>query len=175
MQQQSSDQKRRWPEGLVIRARRPEDAEQSAKLHNLPGYRHGTLRPPHPSPESVRKYIEANNPNNLSLVAVLDGLVVGEIGLTRFQDRRNHAGSLGMGVHDDYTGRGIGRAMLSEVVEAADQWFNLARLELTVYTDNARAIALYESFGFEREGHLRMYAFRAGRHVDAYSMARLRA
>ena len=41
-------------------------------------------------------------------------------------------------------------------------------------SDNARAIALYERFGFEREGVMRGYAWRDGEHVDAISMARLR-
>jgi len=35
-------------------------------------------------------------------------------------------------------------------------------------------IALYEKFGFKREGSHRRYAFREGRFVDAYSMARVR-
>ena len=35
-------------------------------------------------------------------------------------------------------------------------------------------IALYEQFGFEREGTHRRYAFRNGEYVDAYSMARIR-
>jgi len=49
----------------------------------------------------------------------------------------------------------------------------LKRLELTVYTDNAPAIALYEAMGFEREGLLRRYAFRGGTLIDALTMARL--
>ena len=44
---------------------------------------------------------------------------------------------------------------------------------LTVYTDNARAIALYEKAGFAHEGTHRAYALRAGRFVDAHAMARL--
>jgi len=39
---------------------------------------------------------------------------------------------------------------------------------------NAIGIALYEKFGFEREGTHRRYAFRDGEYVDAYSMARIR-
>ena len=42
------------------------------------------------------------------------------------------------------------------------------------YADNARAIALYESFGFEREGLYRAYAWRNGAYVDSLAMARLR-
>jgi putative acetyltransferase len=59
-------------------------------------------------------------------------------------------------------------------VEMADRWLNLTRLELEVYTDNEAAIRLYERVGFEREGTMRQYAFRDGRYVDAYVMARLR-
>ena len=35
-------------------------------------------------------------------------------------------------------------------------------------------IALYEKFGFEKEGTHRRYAFRGGEYVDAYSMARIK-
>jgi putative acetyltransferase len=59
-------------------------------------------------------------------------------------------------------------------VDLADNWLNLRRLELEVYTDNEAAIRLYERFGFEREGTLRQYAYRNGRYVDSYLMARLR-
>jgi putative acetyltransferase len=55
----------------------------------------------------------------------------------------------------------------------ADKWLNLTRLELEVYTDNESAIRLYERFGFEREGTLRQHAFRDGKYVDSYFMARL--
>jgi len=50
----------------------------------------------------------------------------------------------------------------------------LRRVELTVYTDNAPAIALYRKFGFEVEGQLREYAIRDGIYADVLSMARLR-
>ena len=55
----------------------------------------------------------------------------------------------------------------------ADRWLGLGRVELTVFTDNARAIALYRSFGFETEGTLRGFALRDGALVDAYTMARI--
>ncbi|MHB0953728.1 MAG: GNAT family N-acetyltransferase [Allorhizobium sp.] len=163
-----------WPSGLVIRARTSADATGIAALHNMPGYRYGTLRIPHHTPEEIRRGIESATPGSISLIALLNDMIVGDIGLTRYLGRRAHVGSLGMGVHDDYRGRGIGRALMGEIVAIADDWLNIARLELTVFVDNAGAIALYESFGFEREGMHRAFAFRGGRYVDALAMARFR-
>ena len=59
-------------------------------------------------------------------------------------------------------------------VGLVDNWLAIRRLELTVYTDNDRAIRLYERFGFEREGIMRAYAFRAGGYADVIAMARVR-
>jgi putative acetyltransferase len=160
--------------GLVIRAARPDDCEAVAALCNLPRYRWGTLRLPHQSPEETRKWIEARPGGHLTLVAELNGRIVGNGGLGRFEGRRAHAGLIGMGVHDDFQGRGIGTALLREILEAADNWLGLKRIELTVYIDNAPAIALYERHGFEVEGTQRAFAFREGAFVDAYAMARLR-
>ncbi|WP_246777034.1 hypothetical protein [Microvirga sp. VF16] len=41
---------------------------------------------------------------------------------------------------------------MRELVDAADDWLGLRRMELTVYTDKGRAIRLYQRFGFETEG-----------------------
>ena len=65
--------------------------------------------------------------------------------------------------------------MLRAALDLAGNWLGLSRIELRVYTDNAAAVALYEKFGFEIEGAHRRYAFRNGRYVDAYSMARVTA
>ncbi|MFC3164460.1 GNAT family N-acetyltransferase [Ciceribacter thiooxidans] len=164
-----------WPSGLVIRARTSADAEGIAAVQHLPGFRAGTLRLPYPKAGDVRKFIETEAPGSVSLVALMDNTIVGDIGLNRFTGRRAHAASIGMGVHDDYQRRGIGRALLGEIVAIADGWLNIARLELTVFIDNQAAIRLYESFGFRVEGTLRDYAYRAGGYVDAHTMARLRA
>jgi putative acetyltransferase len=79
-----------------------------------------------------------------------------------------------MGVHDAYAGRGVGSALMAAVIELADRWLNLKRLELEVWADNYPAIALYEKFGFEREGLLRAEGFRDGVYADSLAMARLR-
>jgi L-phenylalanine/L-methionine N-acetyltransferase len=162
------------PDGLTLRAARADDADGIAELQGLPFYRFGTLRTPFPSPADVRRWLESRAPGSLALVASLDGRIVANGGLERFAGRRLHAATLGMGVHDDYCGRGIGRALLSALLDAADNWLDIRRIELGVFTDNHAAIRLYESAGFRIEGTSRAFAFRDGRYVDAYAMARLR-
>ncbi|KRB61452.1 GNAT family acetyltransferase [Rhizobium sp. Root708] len=160
--------------GVTIRAMRASDIEPVTAMLNLPGFRHGTLRLPYQSVEETRKRFETMPQGNVSIVAEFDGVPVGDAHLMRLQGRRSHAASIGMGVHDDFTGKGVGSALMQALVDTADNWLDIKRLELTVYTDNAAALALYTKFGFETEGQLKAFGFRDGTYVDAYTMARIR-
>lgn len=161
------------PSGLTIRACRPEDSTGVAELINLPGFRYGTLRLPFHTPAEVRGRIEKATRDDVFLVAVVDNRIVGSAGLHRLSGRQAHVGQIGMGVHDDWTGRGIGTGLLTALINTADRWLGLRRLQLTVYSDNEPAIRLYRRFGFEAEGTHREFALRDGELVDALAMARL--
>jgi putative acetyltransferase len=151
------------------------DIPAITEVMNQPRAVWGTLQTPYMPVEMRQKRFDATDHNNRALVAEVDGRVVGSIGLHREPwHRRIHTASLGMAVHDDFAGRGVGSALMTAVVELADRWWNIKRLELSVYADNGRAIALYERFGFEREGLMRAYAWRDGEYVDSIGMARLR-
>ena len=158
----------------LIRAREPADMADITELLNQPRAIWGTLQMPFVSLEARQKRAAASSPGDLHLVAVIDGKAIGSASLNRFENRRAHAGSIGMAVHDAYAGRGAGSALMAAIVGQADNWLNLTRLELNVWSDNRRAIALYERFGFEREGVLRNYAWRDGAYADSVAMARLR-
>lgn len=159
---------------VTIRASEPADSDAIADLLQLPNVRFGTLRLPYRSREEVRRFLETPDENRTSIVAVLDGRVVGQAGLLRYKGRRSHAAGLGIVVHDDFHGRGVGSALLAALIDAADKWLNITRIELTVYTDNASAIRLYKKFGFEVEGTRRADAFRDGVFVDLLALARVR-
>ena len=73
----------------------------------------------------------------------------------------------------DCQGQGIGTALLEAVLDLADNWLMLHRVELEVYADNGDAIRLYQRFGFETEGRKREAAVKAGDYVDMLVMARL--
>ncbi len=80
---------------------------------------------------------------------------------------------LGIAVASGVQGQGVGTALMKAMCDYADHWAGVLRLELTVFTDNEPAIALYRRFGFEIEGTHRAYAMRDGAYVDPYAMARL--
>jgi L-phenylalanine/L-methionine N-acetyltransferase len=160
---------------IVVRAMEPSDAPALTDVLNQPKAVWGTLQTPFVSVDARQKRFAENGPNDAGLVAVIDGRVIGSIGLHRApHHRRSHTASLGMAVHDAFAGRGAGSALMAAAVDLAERWWNIKRLELNVYADNARAIALYERFGFEREGLYRAYAWRDGAYVDSLAMARLR-
>jgi putative acetyltransferase len=160
---------------VSVRHAEPEDYEALHRIFSGPKAVAGTLQLPFPSAEAWRKRL-AEPPEGLySLVACVEGEVVGSLGLetspTRL--RMRHVGSIGMAVRDDWQGKGIGTALMEAALDLADNWLNLERIELRVYVDNSVAVALYKRFGFEIEGTHRRLAFRNGEYVDAYSMARL--
>ncbi len=161
---------------ILVRATEPDDMPAVTEVFNQPRAVWGTLQTPFVSLAERRRRFEASPPGAVRLVAVIEGKVIGAAGLEPAANaRRAHTGSIGMAVHDAYAGRGAGTALMAALVDQADRWLNLRRIELTVWADNTRAVALYERFGFEREGLLRAYAWRDGAYVDALTMARLRA
>lgn len=160
---------------ILIRASEPEDAPDLTEALNQPRAVWGTMQLPFTSVVTRRERFKVASGRQTLLVAVIDGKVIGSLGLGRLEGRRSHVGTFGMAVHDAYAGRGAGTALIAAAVEQADRWLNLRRLELTVWADNARAIALYERFGFEREGRMADYAWRDGAYADAISMARIKS
>ena len=82
-------------------------------------------------------------------VAAAGGVVVGQIGLHPAPAPGVMA--IGMALRPDARGRGIGRALLDAAVAHARE-AGAHKVELEVWPDNARAIALYTAAGFEVEG-----------------------
>jgi putative acetyltransferase len=161
---------------ITIRHIEPSDYEAVHKIFSGPQVVWGVLQVPFPSAEMWRKRLAEPPEGFYSLVACADDEVIGQVGLHTFPNRprRRHAGQLGMAVRDDWQGKGVGTALMQAAIDLADKWLNLSRLELEVYTDNGPAIKLYQKFGFTVEGTAVNFAFRDGRFVDVYLMARLR-
>jgi len=144
-------------------------------LYNDPAVTRQVLQMPFQPTVVWRKRLAPDNERVVQLVALHEGVVIGNLGLENYSRiRRAHAGSVGMAVAVAWQGKGVGSKLLAAALDVADNWMNLHRVELSVYADNEAAIGLYRKFGFENEGLFLDYAVRDGQWVDTLSMARLR-
>lgn len=101
-------------------------------------------------------------------------IIIGSAGLTvNANHRTRHSGSIGILIHKDYQNKGVGTALMDALIDLADNWLMLVRIELTVFVDNERAIHLYEKFGFEKEGIKHLAGIRNGKYENEYLMARI--
>nr|WP_156615370.1 GNAT family protein [Agrobacterium vitis] len=128
-----------------------------------------------PPLERLRDFVaDLKHGNNPQFVAFDGARVVGWCDIRR-HDREIHAhrGVLGMGIIDGYRGAGLGKRLI-ETTLAASWEIGLHRVELDAHADNTRAIRLYESVGFLREGVARDAVRIDGRFVDVIHMAILR-
>jgi putative acetyltransferase len=163
---------------IVIRRPRVDDAAAIMATMGDAAVLPGLLQVPYPTEAMWRKRIEempvGPTTAELFIVAERGGRVVGNAGVHPLPNvRRRHAAGIGMAVARDAQRQGVGSALLAALIDWADNWAQLLRLELTVFTDNDAAIALYRRFGFVHEGTHRAYALRDGVFVDTYCMARL--
>lgn len=159
---------------LNIRGGSVDDWEAMHTIWLQPSVVWGTMGLPHTSADWDRRRVQERQPPGFwPLVAEVDGRVVAVSGLTRHEHNRSHAAHVGVMVHAEYQGLGIGFTLMEAVLDLALNWLGLIRLQLEVYPDNTRAIRLYERLGFEVEGNYRAYAFRDGQYVDTLVMGRL--
>lgn len=163
---------------IVIRRARVQDAEAMLRIMGDPTVFGGLMQLPYPSlalwQERLGRTSSAGSVD-LSLVAERDGEVLGSAGLhpVGAHLRRRHAAMLGISVASSAQRQGLGSALMKALCDYADGWAQILRIELTVFADNAAAIALYRRFDFEVEGTHRAYALRDGAYVDVHTMARL--
>ncbi|AWF82284.1 GNAT family N-acetyltransferase [Microbulbifer sp. A4B17] len=159
---------------VEIRHSKKEDIPEIRDIYAQSSCYAGTLQLPYPSLDKWEKFL-GNVPENFySLVAVVDGKVVGQIGMEVFANpRRKHVSNMGMAVCEEHQKIGVGSSLLEAMLNLAINWLAIRRIELEVYTDNEHAIGLYEKFGFKIEGTAKAYAFRGGEYADVHLMAKV--
>jgi RimJ/RimL family protein N-acetyltransferase len=117
-----------------------------------------------------RRFRMPPNDSSANLVAVAGDAVIGSLGISREdQPVTRHVASLGMMVAPGWRRRGVGSALMREAIAWAKR-VGVEKLELSVYPDNAAAIALYRSFAFEEEGRLRGHSKKRAGYVDEILM-----
>jgi RimJ/RimL family protein N-acetyltransferase len=120
-----------------------------------------------------RRYLRAvrRSPNAAVFIAEAAEGLVGRLSVARDSHPASaHVADLGLMVAAPYRRRGIGSALLDEAVAWARE-AGVTKLELHVFPHNEPAIALYEQFGFVREGLRRKHYRRGREYLDAILMA----
>lgn len=159
---------------IVIRHAEARDAEPLRRLYAHPEVYPNLLQLPHPAPEHWEERLKPQ-PGRRWLVACIDEQICGHLGLVVEQNpRRSHVATFGIAVSAEFQGRGVASTLLKEMISLCDDWLRIDRIELSVFVDNAPAVALYRKFGFAVEGTAKGYALRNGKYVDSYFMARMK-
>ena len=119
-------------------------------------------------PWPARAFIAELAAKHIRYVAARDGdKLVGYAGISRLGRKKPYEYEIHtIGVDPAYQGQGIGRRMMTELLDYASD----GTVFLEVRTDNTAAIALYESLGFVNVGLRRRYYRASG--ADAYTMRR---
>ena len=158
---------------IVIRHAELRDLDALRQINAQPEVYHNTLQIPHPSLEMWEERMKHPPSGRKSLVACIDDVVMGHLVLSvEPNPRRSHVATFGMSVCMKHRNLGVASALMAAMTDLCDNWLRIERIELTVFVDNAPALAVYRKFGFEIEGTGKNYALRNGQYVDAYYMAR---
>ncbi len=163
-----------------IRPIRQEDAEALNALRRQPETARTMLAIPSERIDRTESFIRNLDQSDHEFVAVTvlprgSEKLIGIAGVSVNKNpRTNHCAVLGICVDKNYRGQGVGSALMERVLDIADNWLRLVRVELTVDFDNEIAIHLYEKYGFEREGLKRKACVRNGEYIDLVMMSRIR-
>lgn len=127
--------------------------------------------------EEQREAIEGilENERETMIVAEHDGKVVGWL-LFQGQKRKrlSHTGSFGVMINQDFRGMGIGRKLITALLDWAVKNPHIEKVSLGAFSTNHRAIALYKSLGFVEEGRkVKEFKMSDNEYVDDILMYKL--
>jgi putative acetyltransferase len=162
---------------VTFRGYNSEDWHAIATICRAQKPKFNPLELPHLSDDHARAELgkAPDNERTFGLVAEWEGRFTGVITMRRGMGRLRHVGTIQLFVvSPEVQGKGVGSGLLSALIDLSENWLNLIRLEHIIVVDNEPAMALHRKSGFVVEGKLRDYAYRGGRYVDAYLLARLR-
>lgn len=96
---------------------------------------------------------KSESENEIQIIAVVDGVVVGNAGITSLGTRHkvHHRAEFGISILKEFWGLGIGKALTNACISCAKE-AGYEQLELEVVAENTSAVALYKKAGFVEFG-----------------------
>ena len=149
------------PSATAVRRGRLDDAPAIRELYRTVAATPGGIArtPDEVTPEYVADFVANSLGQGVLLVAELPGFagLAGELHAWRSGLRVfDHVlGELTVAVHPAAQGRGVGRRLFEVLIDIVTRELPaVTRIELITQEGNERALRLYESVGFRREGRL---------------------
>lgn len=162
---------------FAVRALEPEDSEAIRAIYNW-AVANTTATMDTSSREDVAQKawmaMHLSPSRYPAFVAVCDGQVIGYASLSPYIARDGYrlTAETSVYVHPDFHGRGVGKGLLSVVVQQADKLGFVSLLAL-VSADNAASIYLHEWHDFKSTGFLRSVGRKFGQWVDVIILQRV--
>jgi phosphinothricin acetyltransferase len=159
---------------MIVRAATEADAQALAAIYGdavLNGF--GTFEEVAPSPTDMEARRQAIASQGLPyLVAEEDGRVLGFAYAAPFRPRAAYRYTLEDSVYvaPEAAGKGVGRAVLTAVIEACEALGVRQLMAVIGDSGNAASIGLHRSLGFEQTGVGKSVGFKHGRWVDIVHM-----
>ena len=145
---------------IKIRKAKVEDAHAilnaEQEIAETPGY--FCSQPNELSEENVIKTITTlgESEKGIYLVAEREGQIIGHAFLEPLHLKSIcHVAQLSIGVHHGWQEKGVGTALMQQIIDWAENSEMIEKIELNVRASNGRAIALYKKMGFIEEGRLK--------------------
>ena len=113
------------------------DGKGINELRRMPGVFENILGIPSERVKRNEDYIVDMDENQHVFVAVLtlpnsEEIIIGTTDLTVNTNHRiRHSGSIGIMIHKEYQNKGVGTALINTLMDVADNWLMLVRVELT--------------------------------------------
>ena len=99
----------------------------------------------------IQHYNEAKG--KCFLLAEHNNKLIGMIDFSNGHRLKNqHTGELGMGVLEEFRNFGVGRFLMSDMIQWAKENPIINKLKLAVFASNSAAVSLYKNLGFVEEG-----------------------
>ncbi len=159
--------------GFVVRPAMPRDAGSFFEMWNGVVGEGRYVRPDHtrrPVAFYRRAFRRSWTNDRADVVAVSGSRVLGHLTVVREEGSvSRHVATVGIAVAADVRGRGVGSALMTEAIRWA-RAMEVEKLALSVFPDNAAALALYRRFGFVEEGRLTGHSKKATGYRDEVLM-----
>lgn len=145
---------------ILLRSMKAEEADDLIGFSEAMFARHKEMNNPEERQllwEQSRNWIRGHNESigKIIIAAYYEGELIGVLNYdSEVHDMTTSFSALGINIRSNWTGKGIGAAMMDAFLKWAEEEHGVVKVSLSVYSVNERAIRFYRRFGFEETGKL---------------------